>query len=124
MSKSHPVPICRSDQLAELGKWCFSVQYRGASEQALVVRFKGSVFGYLNHCAHMPRTLDCERDGVFDPSGRYLQCSMHGICYDPVSGRSLSEICLDQSLTAIKVTEQQGWIYLVDKHARLEPSGA
>lgn len=65
----------------------------------------------------MPKALDCEDGNIFDESGRYLQCSMHRICYDPVSGKSISEICAGKQLTALKVTEEQGWVYLADKRA-------
>ena len=57
---------------------------------------------------------------VFDESGRYLQCSMHTICYDPVTGEALSEICAGKKLTALHVREAGGWVYLVDKRAAME----
>jgi len=111
--------LCPALQLRELGKFSFSVQYRGEQRNAILVRFKGSVYGYLNQCVHMPKALDCENDNIFDESGRYLQCSMHSICYDPVSGESLSEICLGKKLTALTVREEGGWIYLEDKRAAI-----
>lgn len=117
MSVKQQFSICRPEQVPELGKYSFNVLYRGAPHPALLVRFHGEVYGYLNQCVHMPRTLDCENSNIFDDSGRYLQCSMHSICYNPVSGESLSEICLDKKLTALKIKEEKDWIYLVDKRA-------
>jgi nitrite reductase/ring-hydroxylating ferredoxin subunit len=119
MSVKNQFTICPAQQLPELGKFTFDVLYRGNPRPALLVRFRGQVFGYLNQCVHMPRTLDCENSNIFDESGRYLQCSMHSICYDPISGESLSEICLGKKLTALKVKEQDDWIYLVDKRAAI-----
>jgi nitrite reductase/ring-hydroxylating ferredoxin subunit len=119
--KQHvPAPVCPGLQVPELGKFSFAIQYRGERRSAILVRFKGVVYGYLNQCVHMPRALDCEHSDIFDESGRYLQCSMHSICYDPVSGESLSEICAGKKLTALKVREEGEWVYLVDKRAVMD----
>ena len=110
-------PICASDAVAELGKYAFTVDYRGARQAALLIRFRGKLYGYLNQCVHMPRTLDCEEPDVFDEAGRYLRCSMHTIHYEPTTGECLSEICAGKSLTALKVEERDGIVYLADKRA-------
>jgi nitrite reductase/ring-hydroxylating ferredoxin subunit len=120
-AKQHiPKPICPSLQVPELGKYPFAIRYRGGKRDAILVRFKGVVYGYLNRCVHMPKPLDCEQSHIFDESGQYLQCSMHSICYDPVSGESLSEICAGKKLTALQVREEGEWVYLIDKRADLE----
>jgi len=119
MTVKQHFPICPAAQIAELGKFSFNVQYRGEVRQAILVRFKGAIYGYLNQCVHMPKALDCEDGNIFDESGRYLQCSMHRICYDPASGESISEICAGKKLTALKIREEQDWIYLADKRAIL-----
>lgn len=85
-----------------------------------MIRFKGEVYAYLNQCVHMPKALDCEESNIFDESGRYIQCSMHSICYDPISGVSVSELCAGKKLTQLKVVEQGDWIYLVDKKTNLD----
>lgn len=114
--KNHlPAPICKGAQVPEMGKFAFAVQYRGERRNAILVRFKGVVYGYLNQCVHMPKALDCEDENIFDETGRYLQCSMHSICYDPVGGASVSELCAGKKLTALKVREDDEWIYLMDK---------
>ena len=113
-------PICPAEQVPELGKFAFSIRYRGERRDAILIRFKGAVYGYLNRCVHMPKALDCEHGDIFDATRQYLQCSMHTICYDPVSGESLSEICAGKKLTALKIEESGGWVWLADKHAVLE----
>ena len=118
--KRVPEPICQGFQIPELGKFSFNIKYRGNPYGAILIRFNGAVYGYLNQCVHMPRALDCEESNIFDESGRYLQCSMHSICYDPVSGESLSEICAGKKLTALKVREEGSWVYLLDKRAVME----
>ncbi len=90
---------------------------QGERREAILIRFKGTVYGYLNQCVHMPKTLDCEDGNIFDETSRYLQCSMHKICYDPTSGASISELCSGKKLTALKVKEQGEWVYWLDKKA-------
>jgi nitrite reductase/ring-hydroxylating ferredoxin subunit len=121
MSAKHPtlIKICPSSCIAELGKYKFKIRYRGESREAILIRFKGVAYAYLNQCVHMPRALDCEHDNIFDDSERFLQCSMHSICYDPVTGSSLSEICYGKKLTAIKVSEEGDWVYLNEKRTEL-----
>jgi len=119
LKNQDPVPICAGLHVPELGKFAFNVSYRGQSRQAILVRFRGTVYGYLNQCVHMPKALDCEESNIFDESGRYLQCSMHKICYEPVDGSSVSELCAGKKLTALKVREEAEIIYLVDKRAKL-----
>jgi nitrite reductase/ring-hydroxylating ferredoxin subunit len=116
---SEPTPVFRSDQVPELGKFSLTVLYQGVKREALLLRFKGVVYGYLNQCVHMPKALDCEASHVFDDSGRYIQCSMHSICYDPVTGASVSALCEGKKLKAFKVTETDEWVYLVDKKTQL-----
>jgi len=116
-TKRIPEIICSGFQVPELGKFSFSVNYRGTRRSAILIRFKGVVYGYLNQCVHMPKRLDCEHSHIFDESGQYLQCSMHKICYEPTSGESISEICAGKKLTALKVTEAGGMVYLMEKRS-------
>ncbi len=111
--------ICRSVALAELCSYGFAVQYRGERREAILIRHSGTAHCFLNQCRHMPRRLDCEHPYVFDETGKYLRCSMHGIIYDPVDGLCQSEICAGKSLTRLKIVEINGSIYLQDKRARL-----
>lgn len=118
-SAKAPSPVCASAVLAELGSHRFRVLYRGEPREAILVRFQGIAYGYLNQCVHMPRELDCEHCHVFDRAGTSIRCSMHGITYRPETGECLSEICAGKSLTPIRVEERGGVVYLADKRARL-----
>jgi nitrite reductase/ring-hydroxylating ferredoxin subunit len=111
--------ICRSAALAELNSYCFAVQYRGERRETILIRHSGTARCFLNQCRHMSRRLDCEHRHVFDETGKYLRCSMHGIIYDPVDGLCQSEICAGKYLTRLKIVETNGSIYLQDKRARL-----
>lgn len=120
----HQAPICPSLDLAELGSHSFQVLYRGVQREAILVRFRGVAYGYLNQCVHMPRRLDGEEPGVFDEAGGAIRCTMHGITYKPETGECLSEICAGKSLTPLRVEEREGVLYLTDKRARLAVGSA
>ncbi len=88
--------------------------FEGREEECLVVRFDGKVYAYINRCVHMPRRLDCELDRVFDTTGRYLRCSMHGIVYTPQTGASVSTMCEGDKLRAVEAYEENGEVGIAD----------
>ena len=106
--------ICPSLELAEGQYRKLSIIYEGRADECLLLRFEGKVYAYLNRCVHMPRRLDCEQQTIFDQSGRYLRCSMHGIVYTPESGTSLSAMCEGEQLRADQVYEEAGEIGFAD----------
>lgn len=112
-----PIRVCASEDLREGSHRIIALTYRGEPHSAIVLRFEQAVMAYLNQCAHMPRRLDCEQDGVFDPRNGVLRCSMHGIVYDPRTGESLSAICEGRSLRKIRVVDDGKDVLIVDKHA-------
>ncbi len=51
--------ICGSDALAERGSGVrFTLEYRGETRPAFVIRYEGRIYGYLNSCAHVSVELD------------------------------------------------------------------
>ena len=115
LSKASRIYICKSDDLGEKEHITRDVIYSGEPQSSLFFRFNQKVYAYVNRCVHMPRKLNCERDIVFDDTGKYLRCSMHGIVYDPESGASLSTMCNGERLQAIKIVEDNGCVYINDK---------
>jgi nitrite reductase/ring-hydroxylating ferredoxin subunit len=109
--------------LTELGSHRFRIRYRGDPREAILVRFRGVAYGYLNQCVHMPKELDCEQCHIFDAAGASIRCSMHGITYDPRTGACLSEICAGRSLTPLRVQEREGTLYLTEKRTTLLTTG-
>lgn len=51
-----PTAIYPSAEVPELGKYAFTVNYRGTRQPAILIRFRGSVYGYINRYVHRPRT--------------------------------------------------------------------
>jgi nitrite reductase/ring-hydroxylating ferredoxin subunit len=85
----------------------------------LLFRFNGSVYAYLNHCMHMQRPLNCQEDTIFDRERQWLRCSMHGFVFEPETGVCLSPVCEGQNLQKIRLSEQEGFISLLDRKAEI-----
>jgi len=119
MTSSHAqrIWIAASDQLREGGYLRSRIGYAGETIDVVVFRFQGQCLAYRNLCVHMPRELDCEQDMIFDETGKYLRCSMHGIVYDPISGECASEICAGKKLTPIALVEDADGIWFNDRLA-------
>jgi nitrite reductase/ring-hydroxylating ferredoxin subunit len=106
--------VCPSDRLSNGQHLKLQLVFEALREECIVFRFDGEVYAYLNRCVHMPRKLDCEQNQVFDKSGRFLRCSMHGIVYQPETGASVSTICEGERLRAVALREEGGEIRIVD----------
>jgi len=113
--------ICASRDLGESGALFFRVRYRGETVGALLIRFDGAPYAWFNRCVHMTRPLDEGDDEIFDPDEGVIRCSNHGITYDPVTGACQAGLCAGKALTALRVTERDGVVWLVDSHAILTP---
>lgn len=105
---------CPSEALADGQHLKLKMVFEGRDEECLIVRFDGKVYAYINRCVHMPRRLDCELNRVFDETGRYLRCSMHGIVYTPETGTSVSAMCEGDQLRAVGVYEENGEVGIAD----------
>ncbi|MBX3679450.1 MAG: Rieske 2Fe-2S domain-containing protein [Rhodocyclaceae bacterium] len=115
------IRVCASGELVDGAYLRLAVAYDSEPIMAFVFRHRGTCLAFRNLCVHMPRELDCEKSTVFDASGRYLRCSMHGIVYDPLSGESMSEICNGKRLTAIELAEDAEGVWIVDRRVKALP---
>jgi nitrite reductase/ring-hydroxylating ferredoxin subunit len=109
-----PFPICPSQQLGEGRHLKVGLIFEGRREECLVFRYQGRSYAYINRCVHMPRPLDCEKDLIFDTTGRYLRCSMHGIVYTPETGTSVSTMCEGERLQSVAIYEAAGEVGIAD----------
>lgn len=110
--------VGNSNQLIEWDYLRLDVEFSGDPSSVVVFRYKGQCLAYRNLCVHMPRELDCEKDMIFDVNGLLLRCSMHGIVYDPLTGKSLSTLCAGERLTSIKVQEDEQGIWIRDRRVK------
>lgn len=104
--------ICEAADLEEGGRGVrFPVTAGFEDRTGFVVRYGGSVRGFLNRCAHVPIELDWNEGQFFESSGLYLMCSTHGALYDPDTGRCAGGPCRGGSLRPISIVEHEGKIY-------------
>jgi nitrite reductase/ring-hydroxylating ferredoxin subunit len=111
--------VCTIDDLLGVSFLVKPILLKNQPSSAILFVFEGKVYAYENHCMHMHRPLNCEQDAVFDESGRYLRCSMHGFIFDPKTGECQSPVCFGQRLQALRVEQIDGVIYFAEKHLLL-----
>lgn len=104
--------ICDSSALVDSGRGVrFETEYFGERAPAFVVRYGGTVHGYLNRCSHVPMELDWQEGVFFDAEGVDLICSTHGALYSVQDGRCLGGPCGSKPLVRLLVEERDGKIY-------------
>ncbi len=110
---------CTLSELNEASYLTRKIQFKKLPTSAIIFAFEGIAYAYINHCMHMHRPLNCEEDAIFDESGLYLRCSMHGFIFDPKTGECQSPVCLGQRLQSLRLEEIEGILYFAEKHLTL-----
>lgn len=95
--------ICRLQELESVDYLTRPVWYHDTAQSLIVFLHEGKVYAYINHCIHQQRRLDCQADTVFDRSGQFLHCSMHGCTFEPTTGECISPVCAGEKLMSVKV---------------------
>lgn len=119
MKRTHPTLIASIEEVKSKPYRVVNILLKNKPCTALVFYFQDQPYSYLNDCMHMHRQLNCEQDTVFDESGRFLRCSMHGFVFEPTTGECQSPVCYGERLRPIKLQEQDGMLYFAEKHLRL-----
>ncbi len=105
------IPLCNSTDLANSGEAMpFDVMYCGRTARGFAIRFEGTVYGYLNQCAHVPMEMDYQPNRFFDSTGQYLMCATHGAVYSPKTGDCRGGPCRG-GLRKIDMTVQHGVVH-------------
>ena len=106
--------ICDSEALADGGRGVrFKVHGPTGEQLAFAVRFRGTVYAYINRCEHVPVELDWIDGDFFDYSKLYLICTVHGAAYLPESGLCVQGPCPGKRLKPVPVKERNGQILLL-----------
>jgi len=111
--------VCNFDKLQSVSYLERNIHYKKQPTSAILFVFDGVAYAYVNHCMHMHRPLNCEQDAIFDETGKFLRCSMHGFIFDPKTGECQSPVCLGQRLQALRLEEIDGTLYFAEKHLTL-----
>jgi nitrite reductase/ring-hydroxylating ferredoxin subunit len=107
--------ICADREIAEREFRVIPLQYKKQPITGIIFRFNQNLYAYVNQCVHMPRTLNCEANTIFDESRKLLRCSTHGIAFQPETGESVSNRCNGDRLQAIRLKVHKNIIYIDDK---------
>ncbi len=108
--------ICSSDALQEGGLAVrFTARLYGEEPPAFVIRYQGRVHAYVNECVHIPLELDQKPGHVFDMTGQFLVCSVHGAFFAPHDGRCLGGPCSGPGLVPLPVEERCGLVWLKEE---------
>lgn len=105
--------ICAATDLPDGGDGLrFQVDTADGTQAAFVLRWRGSVYAYLNQCAHVAIELDWNPGKFLDVDGDHVMCATHGALYEPDSGRCVGGPCVGRALQRLVVSERNGNIYL------------
>jgi nitrite reductase/ring-hydroxylating ferredoxin subunit len=110
---------CTRQELESISYLAITIHYKKQPVSAIIFLFDNNVYSYINVCMHMQRPLNCERNAIFDETGKYLRCSMHGFVFDPKTGECLSPVCFGQRLQTLRLQELDGVFYFAEKHLTL-----
>jgi nitrite reductase/ring-hydroxylating ferredoxin subunit len=119
MAKDNKKPACTRHELQKASFLIRNISFKNQPGSAIIFAFEGIAYAYINHCMHMHRPLNCEQDAIFDETGSYLRCSMHGFIFDPKTGECQSPVCFGQRLQTLRLEEFDGILYFAEKHLTL-----
>jgi nitrite reductase/ring-hydroxylating ferredoxin subunit len=105
--------ICAAADLVDGG---LGVRFATATgDSAFAVRFRGQVYGYINHCPHRGGELDWRPGDFFDAAGLYLICATHGALFCPADGSCVAGPCRGARLRAVVLHERGDRVWLDDE---------
>ena len=90
--------LCKLQDIAEPGARGFEL---AAGLSCFVLRWRGEVRAYVNRCPHTGVSLDWLEHQFFDVNNEYIQCSLHGALFEPLSGKCIWGPCVGDCLSAI-----------------------
>lgn len=111
--------VCTRRELQEASFLIRHIRFKNQPVSAIIFAFEGIAYAYVNQCMHMRRQLNCEQDAIFDQTGKYLRCSMHGFIFDPKTGECQSPVCFGQRLQSLRLEEIDDILYFAEKHLAL-----
>lgn len=94
----------------------FTTRLYGGNVPAFAIRYQSRVYAYVNECVHVPVELDQNPGHVFDMTGQYLVCSVHGAYYAPHNGICLGGPCRGPGLVTLQVEERDGQVWLIEEN--------
>lgn len=104
--------ICDINGLAELSCKEFTVNSDTYSKDAFLIYYKKHCYAYENSCPHTGVNLNWQEEQFFSFDGRFLQCSLHGALFEPVSGLCVRGPCQGKSLIPIRIITEDDSVFV------------
>lgn len=82
--------------------------------RGFVVRVRGEVRGYVNHCPHAGHPLNLLPHGFLTPDGSLLLCSSHGALFERLTGHCVAGPCAGHALHPLPVLVRDGYVMLAE----------
>ena len=97
------------EDLSEPGGKAFQVDTPAGVKNGFVIRYAGRVRAYINSCPHTGVSLNWSDEQFFDYAQEFVQCSMHGALFEPLTGLCVWGPCQGEKLHSLELE-------LVDQH--------
>ena len=81
-------------------------------KDAFLIYFKKNCYAYENSCPHTGVNLNWQEGQFFSVDGLYLECSMHGALFDPVTGACIRGPCVGSNLKKINISIENDVVYV------------
>jgi nitrite reductase/ring-hydroxylating ferredoxin subunit len=113
--------ICALAELDDPGARGFTMGEGAWPLSGFVVRSRGLLRAYVNHCPHAGFPLNGSPDAFLAPGSPVILCSMHGALFDLETGACISGPCEGLSLRALPVQVAHGYVLLAAEVPLEEP---
>jgi nitrite reductase/ring-hydroxylating ferredoxin subunit len=106
--------VCRLSDLEEGGARGFTIGSGDWPLRGLVLRVRGEVRGYINHCPHAGHPLNLRPHQFLTPDRALVLCSSHGALFDKLTGYCLAGPCAGSHLRSVPLQVEAGFVLLAD----------
>jgi nitrite reductase/ring-hydroxylating ferredoxin subunit len=107
--------ICRLDDLGDSGARGFAIGTGDWPLRGFVVRVNKEVRGFINRCPHAGHPLNLRPHGFLTQNSDLILCSSHGALFEKLTGYCLAGPCAGQSLRAVPLKVESGFVMLADE---------
>ena len=116
--------LCHAQELQKTGARSIVLGEGADTLDVLVIERGGVRRAYINACPHQFIPLETFPDWVFTEDREHLVCTGHGALFVPETGQCVEGPCEGDSLTALKILERDGEIYLAESRSPAEIAAA
>jgi nitrite reductase/ring-hydroxylating ferredoxin subunit len=116
--------ICRLDDLGDSGARGFAIGAGDWPLRGFVVRVNNQVRGFINRCPHAGHPLNLRPHRFLTHDAALILCSSHGALFEKLTGHCVAGPCAGQSLRAVPLKVESGFVMLADEADPAAPAAA